>query len=143
MLARDADAVVDNLDEYAPRFVGALSGALIFGDHLDDGALGGSGVGGVEEQVEQYLLNFVVVGECAAQVGREDWLDADTAEALVVSDEPQRLGDEPVDVDRLALRRGGPREIYQVLERARDARDLRQDGVHRGAALGIFLAREN
>src|SRR5260370_51296 len=36
--------------------------------------------------------------------------------------EPQGLGDQPVDVHLLALRGGRPREIHQVLERARDAR---------------------
>src|SRR5260370_51297 len=56
----------------------------------------------------------------------------DAAEALVVRDEPQGLGDQPVDVHLLALRGGRPREIHQVLERARDARDLGQDGVHQG-----------
>src|SRR5277367_1825006 len=129
MLARNANAVVDDLNENPPRFVGALSGPLILRDHFDHRAFGRRGVGGVEQQVEQHLLNFVVVGIRAPEIGSEDRFDADAAEAFVVGYQPQRLGDQPVDVDLLALRRGRPREIDQVLERARDARDLRQNGV--------------
>ena len=60
------------------------------------------------------------------------------AETLVVGDKPQGLGDQLVDVDRLALRGRGACEIYQVFERARDAGDLREDRVQRGAAFGSF-----
>src|SRR5208282_5490563 len=66
MFARDSDSVIHDLDQHPARFVRALSGTLVLGDYLDYGALGGRRVGGVEEQVEQHLLNFVVIGEGAA-----------------------------------------------------------------------------
>src|ERR1700674_3578334 len=113
MLARYSDAVVHDLDKHPARFVRALPWSLVLGDHFDDGAFSRGRVSRVEEQIEQHLLNFVVVGKCAPEIGRENRLNPDTAEALVVGDKPQRLRDEPVDVDWLALRGGGPREIYQ------------------------------
>ena len=43
--------------------------ALVFGDHLIDAALGWGRVGGIEEQVEQHLLDFVVVGKYRRRSG--------------------------------------------------------------------------
>src|ERR1700674_5227662 len=120
MLARYSDAVVHDLDKHPARFVRALPWSLVLGDHFDNGAFSRGRVSRVEEKIEQHLLNFVVVGECAAEVGRENRLNPDTAETLVVGDEPQSLGDKAIDVDRLALRSGRPCEIYKILERARD-----------------------
>src|SRR6267154_6764717 len=118
MLTGDSDPVVDDLDRYSARLLGTLTGALIFGDHFNHAALGRRCVGGVKEQVEQDLLNLVVVGKCAAQIGGEDRYDLDAAEALVVGDKAERLGDKPVDVNRPALRGGRTREVDEVFERA-------------------------
>src|SRR6266849_5042223 len=143
MLTGNSDSVVDDLDRDSARLIGTLARALIFGDHFDHAALGRRGVGGVEEQIQQDLLNLVVVGERAAQIRRKDRYDLDAAETLVVGDEAKRLGDKPVDVDRAALRGGRAREVDQVFEGARDARYLRQDRMQRGAALRVGFTAQN
>src|SRR5581483_11969915 len=62
MLARDADAVVDDAD-HDERPVAALPAGLVLGGYPDRAALALGRVGGVVEQVEQHLLDLVFVRE--------------------------------------------------------------------------------
>src|SRR5581483_4918964 len=141
MLARDADAVVDDAD-HDERPVAALPAGLVLGDYADRAALALGRVGGVVEQVEQHLLDLVFVREGRAQLGTQHGIEGNPAKALVVGDYAERVGDELVDVDELLMAGCGAGEIHEVLEGSRDARDLREDRMQRRAPLRIGFAGE-
>src|SRR5215472_12510115 len=141
MLARDADAIVDDANDN-DRMVAVLAAGFVLGDYANHAAFALGRVSGVVQQVEQNLLNFVFVGKRRPQLGRQHGIECHTPKALVVIDDPQGVGNQLIDVDQFLMTGGGASEIYQVLERSGDARDLREDGVQGGAALRVVFARQ-
>ena len=69
-------------------------------------------------------------------------IEGDAAGSAVVGHQAQRLAYLIVEIETAALRRRGPGEIDQILERGRDARDLREDGVQRRAPREVGLLRQ-
>src|SRR5215469_2218885 len=119
MFARDADAVVDHAN-HDERVVTALAARFVLGDYTNHAAFALGRVGGVVQQVEQYLLNLVFVGKRRMQIGSQHRVQRHTPKALVIVDDPQGVGNQLIDVDEFLMSCGGAGEIDQVFEGAGD-----------------------
>ena len=71
---------------------------------------------GVDDQIEQHLLELMRIGEHLRQAGGERVDDGDVAEALLVRAQRQRLAHDLIDVDHRARRLALAREGQQVAD---------------------------
>ena len=71
---------------------------------------------GVDDQVQQHLLNLVRIGKHLRQPGGERLDDRDVADALLVGAQRQRLAHDLVEVDHRARRVALARERQQVAD---------------------------
>ena len=90
---------------------------------------------GVDDQVEQDLLNLVRIGEDARQAGRERLEDVDVAQALLVAAQGQRFADHLVEVDHRARGVALAREGQEVADDLGGALGFGEDGVEPAARL--------
>ena len=88
---------------------------------------------GVDDQVEQHLLDLMAVGEHLRQAGGERVDDGDVRDALLVGAQRQRLAHDLVDVDHRARRLPLARERQQVADDARGALGFAEDGLEAAA----------
>jgi hypothetical protein len=92
---------------------------------------------GVDDQVEQHLLQLMRVGEHLRQAGGQRVDDADVVQALLVGAQRQRLPNDLVHVDHRTGRVALAREREQVADDARGAFGFGKDGVE--PALHLFV----
>ena len=90
---------------------------------------------GVDDQVEQHLLDLVRIGERLRQAGGERFDDRDVADALLVGAQRQRLAHDLVEIDHRARRVALAREGQQVADDLRGALGFAEDGVEAAARL--------
>ena len=90
---------------------------------------------GVDDEVEQHLLNLMRIGEDRRQAGGERLENHDVGRALLVGAKRQRLAHDLVQIDRRARRVPLARERLQVADDARGALGGVVDGVEIAARL--------
>ncbi len=100
---------------------------------------GQHGLLGVDDEVQQHLLQLVRVGEHLRQARRERGQDGDVRDALLVGAQRQRLLDDGVDVHHRARGVALAREREQVADDARRAVGLGEDHVEAAARLIVGL----
>ena len=121
--------------------------------HDEDAAAVGRqhGLFGVDDQVEQDLLDLMAVGEYLRQAGGERVDDGDVGDALLVGAQGQRFADHEIHVDhrarRLALAGEGqqvPHDPRRALRFAEDRLEPAADRVlERGALRQAFGPAQN
>ena len=94
---------------------------------------------GVDDQVEQHLLDLVRIGEHLRQPGGERFDDRDVADALLVGAQRERLAHHLVHVHHRARRVALAREGQQVADDLRGALGLAEDRLE--AAPGLVVDR--
>ena len=100
-------AVIDHAHQDLLHVAGAVAAGLVLGHDPDGAAAMLARVGGVEDQIDQHLLNLIVVGERELQVGGQLRIEGDALEAAVVGHQAQRLAHLVVEIETAAL--GRPR----------------------------------
>ena len=95
------------------------------------------GLLGVDDQVEQHLLNLMRIGERLRQAGGERLDGRDVVDALLVRAQRQRFANHLIEVDHRARRVALAREGQQVADDLGGALRLAEDGLEAAARVVV------
>ena len=130
-----ARAVVAHLERH-----GVVPGVVPCADSERAAVVGGAhGLLGVDDQVQQHLLDLMGVGEDLRQGRGQRGHDLDIGGLLLVSAEREGFGDHLVDVDHRARRLPLPRERQQVADDPGRTVRFAENDVH--ASPGLVIQR--